>query len=156
MASAIATNIMRTTHKVVTEKLVGTAGTNTSIWYPMRDFANLLAVGALAVKAGNGMTKFEIIAGTSAAGAGATTVKDSGAIVADSSGTSGSVAPDQVVLEMTADELNALGNTESKVFTHIAVRATNHNVGDVVAATLVFSGARNQVDGLTPAASIAS
>jgi len=154
MASSVDTTKKRFENQVFIERFTGTTGAMDSIYRPLAGVRHVRAAAALITKVGNGLTKVELVAATSAAGANAATVKDSGVIAADAVGTVGSKVPDQVVLEFDVDELKTLERVAGVSYTHFALRVTAHNAGDVIAGVIEVDG-RYQHDDLTPASTIA-
>lgn len=106
-------------------------------FFDMRDFNSLLVLCALV--SGTGVLTFKIFGATSAAGAGATV------IATHSAPTDADAAGDTLVLEITAEQLRALGDA----YRYVAVEIDNDHADDINAITYIFGGGRFNADGLT-------
>ncbi len=110
----------------------------------MSDYGAFGVLAMLSVKAGNGITKLEIIADGDGTmdGADVTVIKDSGTVAADAVG-------DCVWAECTAAEIAQLAEAGSVKLRYVAARLTCHNAGDEAVVTYVGFEPRVSKTGLT-------
>jgi len=108
----------------------------------LADYSGFAVLAMSSALTGAGITKLEIVAATSAAGANATVIKDSGAVVADAVG-------DFVALECIAEEIAQLGAEGGFAFTHVAARLTVANAADEAVVLYDRAGAKHGAAGLT-------
>lgn len=90
----------------------------------------------------SGATLVDIVAATDSAGTNATTVVSSGAVVADAVG-------DFVFVECTAAQVKEQGDSDGRVYTHVAARITCSNSGDECVVTYLRMSPRFTALGLT-------
>ena len=113
-----------------------------------RDIERFAVLVAATIFGGNGPTKVEIVACTSAAGANPTAIKDSGTIAADA-------LLDWAILECSMDEVSHAGSAAGLALRYVGARITCHHAGDE--AVVIYYGESNRPHlDLTPATTIAA
>lgn len=146
MASAVSTQKLLDRLKIQMGLHVP-ADTNANVhsvlsYVDLRDY-DAFAVGVqTTTAAGNGVTKVEIVAATDTNGAGATVVKDSGALTMTNT-------TFLQVLECTAEEIAQLGRASSLALRYVGARITCDNANSRCEATYVRGLAKNQYKDLT-------
>ncbi len=110
----------------------------------MRDYENFAIGIVTSILGGTGPTTFEIVADADSDGGDGNVV-----IKAHALGSLPNAVGDVVWLECTAEEIKALGVTNSKALRYVALNLdANHN-DDEVAMVYIRGGARFPQDGLT-------
>lgn len=150
MASAVDTQKIGSQIKVVSydhdpgatsATLAGPDGGTTIRYIDMLDYANVGVLVKPNIVGGGGVTKVELVASTAVAFSSVVVVKDSGTVAADA-------LDDNVWLECTAAELNAMGTN----LRYVAARITSATGTDESTVTYVATGARNATEDLTATA----
>jgi len=118
------------------------AGASATTWKAMRDFDGFAVLAMTAVKGGNGLIELSIYAAEDDAATNATEIKTTGTVACDAVG-------DYVVLEVSAEEVNAIGEAAGYNFTHVTAYVDCHNAGDTVAVTYIRYGAKRAYTGMT-------
>lgn len=121
--------------------LAGPDGGTTIRYIDMSDYSNVGVLVKPNIVGGGGVTKVELVASAAVAFSSVVVVKDSGTVAADA-------LDDNVWLECTAAELNALGTD----LRFIAARITAASATDEATVTYVATGARNPAEDLTATA----
>lgn len=144
MASALTTSKLLSSLKV-RQNLSGDKTTAAAVaWYDMRDYAHFLAVINLAVKSGNGVEAFSIVADAASDGSsGNETIKT------HATPTTCDAAGDMLVLECTAEEIRQIGDAAGKGLRYVAIKLETHSASDQVLCTNIFGGARFNQAALT-------
>lgn len=118
------------------------AGATTTTWKAMRDYEGFAAIAMTALLAGNGMIELSIYAAEDASATNATEIKTTGVIAADAVG-------DYTCLEVSAEEINHIGEALGYDFTHVTAYVDCHHNDDEVAVTYIRYGAKFPQTGLT-------
>lgn len=154
MATAIATDRLATRRKVLmylhdpadADVLQSAkSGTTTTTWTAFKGYGSFQVCAMF--KEGNSMILLAIYAATSSAGANATEIKTSGAIVCDAEG-------DWAMQECTAEEINAAGKALGYNFTHVAAYIDCGAATDEVAVVYILDDPLFKADTLTAATTI--
>ena len=155
MATAIATDRLATRRKILmylhdpadADTLQSAkSGLTTTTWTAFKGYGSFQVAGMF--KEGNSMILLAIYAATSSAGANATEIKTSGAIVCDAEG-------DWAQLECSAEEVNAAGKALGYDFTHLVAYIDCGAATDEVAVVYILDDPLFKYDALTPATTIA-
>lgn len=117
-------------------------GGTTINYQDMRDFENFAAIAMLSLKAGNGITKLEIVASAATTFSAVTVIKDSGTVAADAVG-------DFVCLECSAKEIAQAATDAGVDLRYVAARLTCQNAGDEAVVTYIASSPRFAYEDLT-------
>jgi hypothetical protein len=122
------------------------SGLTATTWTAFKGYGSFQV--AAMFKEGTSMILLAIYAAESAAGANATEIKTSGAILCDAEG-------DWAMQECTAEEVNAAGKAAGYDFTHVAARLTLQNAADECVVVYILDEPLFKYVGLTPASTIA-
>jgi hypothetical protein len=157
MATAIATDRLSTRRKILMYKhmpadasteAVAKAGTTTATWTAFKGYGSFQVCGMTIILGGAGMVELSIYAAEDASGTNATEIKTTGVVACDALG-------DWVMLECTAEEVNAAGKAAGYDFTHIAAYVDCNHADDEVAVVYILDEPLFKYDALTPATTIA-
>ncbi len=105
-------------------------GGTTIRYLDMRDYGHFMVDAKPTIVAAGGLTKLEIVASADVAFTTVTVMKDSGTVAADA-------LDDNVVLEVSAEELAQEGADGAVVLRYVAARLTNATNTDEVSVTYI-------------------
>lgn len=144
MASAQASDKLATILNVVSYDHDPNSTDATAVeWRAMRDYRNFMAVAMASALTGNGVTAFTINGATNSSGANSTVIKTHAlASAPDAVG-------DNVILEVTAEEVRQQGVTSGYNFTHVSAVLTMDNAADENVVTYIFANPRFAHDALS-------
>lgn len=111
-------------------------------WVAAKGYDRFGVMAFASALTGNGVTAFSIQGATAAAGTNATVIKSHAV------GSAPDAVGDQLFLEVTEEEINAVGKAAGYNFTHISAYVTMQNSADENVVTYIFRGKR-QFDGQT-------
>jgi len=118
------------------------AGATTATWKAMRDYEGFAVIAMTALLGGSGMIELSIYAATDAAASDATEIKTTGVIAADAVG-------DFSCLEVSAEEVNHMGEALGYKFTHVTAYVDCQHNDDEIAVAYIRHGAKFPQAGLT-------
>lgn len=116
-------------------------GGTTKRYVPLAQYGGFAGI-VMATIASGGPTLVEIVAATDSAGTDVTQIVTSGTVAADAVG-------DVVAIECSAAQVKEMGDSLSKVFTHVGIRITCANSGDECAVTYIRHKPKFPQSGLT-------
>ena len=139
MASAVAVNHLQSVTKTTCRSAIpGDTNSHYAAWVDMQAFTHLLALITYIVRVGH-LTQFALYTSAASDGSGAVKIRDYAGTV-----TAADAVDDTLVLECSAEELQALGSG----LRYVSVAYTASDAGDKLAVAYVQS-AKDAKDGLT-------
>lgn len=119
-------------------------GGTTKRYADMRGYENFMAVCMASALTGAGVTAFTLVANTDSDGSGTDRT-----IVSHAVGSAPDAVGDFLVLECTAEQIAAVGGTNSEDLRYVAAKLTCDNSADENVVTYIRCGARHSKSGLT-------
>ncbi len=117
-------------------------GATSTTWRAMRDYEGFAVMATQGVLGGTGLIELSIYGATSSAGANATEIKTTGALLANAIG-------DYGVLEVSAEDIQQIGKVAGFDFTHVVAYIDSQHNDDETSMTYIRYATSHAQKGLT-------